>query len=164
MKEVTVIDESWKSCCKWFWSLSYKNNVILYVDFHCSADVCHVMVQGKTWKCDSASLLVKNIECILKIFITIKATEDCWLLFSLLLTFFCVNLPYRRILNNRVGSPVLLRDHQVSCKCLSAMSMWFSDNKVWPILGKKEGVVICHRPWRLTTKHIFILLMTYSIL
>lgn len=59
MKEVTGNWWVVEFLLQWFWSLSYRNNVILYVDFHCSADVCHLMVQGKTWKCDSASLLCK---------------------------------------------------------------------------------------------------------
>lgn len=148
--------EAWVTRIMWFY-MSISTAVLMYVIWWYRAKLGSVIVHP-------FFIGVKSLECILKISVTIKATEYCWFLFSLLLTFSCVNLPNRKILSNRVESPVLLTDYQVNSRCFSGLSVWFSDYKVWSILGKKKRGIICQTPRGLTTRHAFILLMTHSIL
>lgn len=122
--------EAWVTRIIWFY-MWVSTAVLIYVIWWYRAKPGSVIVH-------LFFISVKNKECILKIFIAFKATEDCWLQFSLLLTFNCVYVPNRPILSNRVGSPLLLRVHEVNFRCLSAMSVWFSEDKVWPILGEKK--------------------------
>lgn len=129
------------------------------MEIHCSADMCHLMYRAKLGSVivHLFFISVRSIECILKIFIAIKATEDCCFCFLYFWHLTVLTFPTERFWVTGLEVLSCLRITRLIPDASQLCLCYFQMIKFGPFWGKKKkGVVICHTPRGLTTRHALI--------